>query len=163
MSRVGVVSSAVVVAALGLSLGGCGRLGDVISETGSARDCHPDPETVAALRQEPVLTQAPPGANLAATTETVSCGWDSPGPPNLGMLDSEVTGAGAAGDVSTFYADLARSSGWRAYGQSSSHVFAASKSDETKCSWLLQVRQTAEGTYHVQITYTPRDLRPTCL
>ncbi|MFC7485046.1 hypothetical protein ACFQX7_40290 [Luedemannella flava] len=117
---------------------------------------------VAALRQEPVMVQAPPGAALAPATETVSCGWESSEPPNLGMLDREMTGAGGADDVSRFYADLARSSGWQAYGPGS-HVYAASKPDGTNCTWLLQVLGTADGTYHVRITYTPRDLRPTCL
>ncbi|GAA4562520.1 hypothetical protein GCM10023176_04150 [Micromonospora coerulea] len=137
-------------------------LGDAISGDITARDCHPDPKTVAALRQEPVLTQTPPGATLAAVTETVSCGWESPRPPSLGTLDREVTGTGAADDVSRFYADLARASGWEAFGHGS-HVYDAGKSDGTSCTWSLQVLSTAGGTYHVQITYTPRDLRPTCL
>lgn len=163
MSRVGIVRAAVV-AALGMCLGGCGRLGDALSGDISARDCHPDPETVAALRQEPVLNQAPPGATLSAATETVSCGWNSSKKKNLGMLDGGVTGAGAADEVSRFYADLVRSSDWQASGQSTSpSVFDATKSDGTGCSWHLQVRETAHGTYDVQITYTPRDLRPTCL
>lgn len=163
MSRVGVVSHAVVVVALGLCVGGCGRLGDAVSGSLSARDCHPDPKTVAALRQEPVLAQAPPGATLAAATETVSCGWGEGSKlPNPGMLDREVAGAGAAGDVSRFYADLARSSGWQAYGRGG-HVYDAGKPDGTNCTWSLQVLDTAKGTYHVQIIYTPRDLRPTCL
>lgn len=158
-------------AALGLCVGGCDRLGDAISGY-PARDCHPDPKTVAALHQEPVLTQAPPGATLSAATETVSCGWEESKPPNLGMLDVEVTGAGAADEVSRFYEDLARSSGWKTFGQGSlvfqdmagrHHVYDASKPDGTNCTWGLQVLSTAEGVYHVQITYTPRDLRPTCL
>lgn len=166
VGRTGVVAGAVtaVVLVVGLGLGGCGRLGDVISGLGSASDCHPDSETVAALRREPVLTQAPPGASLAAVTETVSCGWDreGPEPPNLGMLDREVTGAGAADEVSRFYTALARSSGWHAYDPAG-HVVDASKSDDTGCTWGLQVHGTAEGSFRVQITYTPRDLRPTCL
>lgn len=149
-------------AALGLCVGGCGRLGDAMSGDRSARDCHPDPKTVAALRQEPVLTQAPPGATLATATETVSCGWEDSKPLNLGMLDGEVTGAGAVDEVSRFYADLARSSGWAAFGQGS-HVYDASKPDGTNCTWRLQVLSTADGVYNVQILYTPRDLRPTCL
>ncbi|MEE6262947.1 hypothetical protein [Plantactinospora sonchi] len=153
---------AMVLGLAGIGLGGCGRLGDVVSDIGSARDCHPDSETVAALRQEPVFTQAPPGADLAAAAETVSCGWEGPETPSLGMIDRAVTGAGAADEVSRFYADLARSSGWRAYDPGS-HVFDASKSDGTGCTWRLQVLGTAEETYQVQITYTPRDLRPTCL
>lgn len=163
MSRVGVVSHAVVVAALGLCLGGCGQLGDAISGDVTGRDCHPDPKTVAALRQEPVLTQTPPGATpTAAAAETVSCGGEGSEPLSLGMLDREVTRAGAADDVSRFYADLARSSGWHAFRQGN-HVYDASKPDGTDCTWNLYVLSTAEGTYHVQITYTPRDLRPTCL
>jgi hypothetical protein len=156
------VRIAVLVAVLGLSVGGCGDLGDAMSGGFTARDCHPDPKTVAALRQEPVLTRTPPGATAAAVTETVSCGWEKSWPPDLGMLDREVTGAGAADDVARFYADLARSSGWEAFDQSV-HVYAADKPDGTNCTWLLQVLSTGEGAYRVQITYTPRDLRPTCL
>ncbi|MEV0810729.1 hypothetical protein [Micromonospora sp. NPDC050200] len=97
-------------------------------------------------------------------SETLSCGWEGSEPLNLGMLDRDVAGAGAADDVSRFYADLARSSGWQALGQSiGTSIFDASKPDGTDCSWSLQVRNIAEGAYHVQITYTPRDLRPTCL
>lgn len=164
VSRIGVVRAAAAVAAFGMCLGGCGRLGDALSGEAAARDCHPDPETVAALRQEPVLHQAPPGSILAAATETVSCGWDSSKSINLGMLDSEVSGAGAASEVSRFYADLVRSGGWQVYDQSTRpSVFDAVKPDGTGCSWHLQVRETVDGTYQVQITYTPRDLRPTCL
>ncbi|MEU4481687.1 hypothetical protein AB0F68_27020 [Micromonospora sp. NPDC023966] len=99
---------------------------------------------------------------MATAKETVSCGWEDSKPPDLGMLDGEVTGAGAADEVSRFYAKLARSSGWHALGQGG-HVYDASKPDGTNCTWRLQVLSTAEGTYHVQIIYTPRDLRPTCL
>ncbi|WBB70053.1 hypothetical protein [Micromonospora sp. WMMD812] len=155
------MSHAVMVAVVGLSVGGCGRLGDAMSGD-PARDCHPDPETVAALRQEPVLTRTPPGAVPTSVTESVSCGWDGTHTPDLGMLEREIAGAGAAGDVSRFYADLARSSGWEAFDQPS-HVYDANKSDGTACTWLLQVLSAAEGTYRVRITYTPRDLRPTCL
>ncbi|MFD0784957.1 hypothetical protein ACFQZ8_13710 [Micromonospora azadirachtae] len=162
MNRLGVVSPVAVLAVLGLCLAGCGRLGDAVSGDLSARDCHPEPKTVAVLRQEPVMTQPPPGATLAAARETVSCGWDGSALPNLGMLDREVTGAGAVGNVSRFYADIARASGWRSFDRSS-QVYSASKPDGTNCTWNLQVISTAEGTYRVQITYTPRDLRPTCL
>ncbi|MFU8876211.1 hypothetical protein [Micromonospora sp. SL4-19] len=78
------------------------------------------------------------------------------------MVDGEVTGAGAADEVSRFYADLARSSGWQTFGQGS-QVYEAWKPDETNCTWRLQVLGIAEGVYHVQINYTPRGLRPTCL
>ncbi|SCE79738.1 hypothetical protein GA0074695_1199 [Micromonospora viridifaciens] len=149
-------------AALGLGVGGCGRLGDAISGGFSARDCHPDPKTVAALRKEPVSTQTPAGASATVVTDTLSCGWVDPTPINLGMLDREVTGAGAADAVSRFYTDLGRSSGWEAFDQSI-HVYDATKPDGSNCTWHLYVLNTAEGTYHVQITYTPRDLRPTCL
>ncbi|MGW5672639.1 hypothetical protein [Micromonospora sp. NPDC003776] len=167
--RVGV---GLVVALLGLGVGGCGDLGDAISGGLSARDCHPDPKTVAALRREPVLTRTPPGATLGSVAETVSCGWDSAGsPPQLGIVEREVTGAGASDEVTRFYADLARSGGWKEYDQATrneafgpdNHVFDASKADGTHCTWGLQVLSTATGTYQVQITYTPRDLRPTCI
>ncbi|MDH6466304.1 hypothetical protein M2302_006511 [Micromonospora sp. A200] len=61
-----------------------------------------------------------------------------------------------------FYADLGRSSGWKTFDHGV-HVYDAGKSDDTRCTWRLQVVGTAEGTYHVQVFYTPRDLRPTCL
>ncbi|MGN9804348.1 hypothetical protein [Micromonospora sp. L32] len=159
MRRLDVFHSAVVLAALALAVSGCGRLGDAISGDLSDRACHPDPETVAALRQEPVLTRTPPGATAGPTTETVSCGDE---PPSFGMLDREVTGAGTADDVSRFYADLGRSSGWERFDHGV-HVYDAGKPDDTRCTWRLQVVSTAEGTYHVQVFYTPRDLRPTCL
>ncbi|MGR6321681.1 hypothetical protein Q2K19_17290 [Micromonospora soli] len=164
MRRLRIIAYATVMVAVGLFGGGCGRLGDAISGDVSARDCHPDPKTVAALRKEPMVTQAPPGATLAALSETVSCGWEGPEPINLGSLDRDITGAGTAGEVSRFYTDLARSNGWQALGQGGGpSTFDAGKPDGTHCSWYLQVRNTAKGTYHLQITYTPRDLRPTCL
>ncbi|MEU4214072.1 hypothetical protein [Actinoplanes sp. NPDC026623] len=162
MGRVGIVSYAAVVGTLGFCLGGCGVLGDAASGDVTDRDCHPDPKSVAALSDEPVLTQAPPGATAAAPTETVSCGWAGSGSPSLGMLDREITRAGATDDVSRFYADLAGSSGWKTFGQGT-NVYDASKPDGTHCTWSLHVVSGAEGTYHVQIEYTPRDLRPTCL
>ncbi|WP_170216141.1 hypothetical protein [Asanoa ferruginea] len=127
----------------------------------SAPDCHPDLATVAALRQEPVLTRVPPGARGLLVKETVSCGWAGSAPPALGMLDSEVTG-GDSDDVARFYTDLAGSSGWQTFG-GGDQLYSGAKPDGTDCTWQLQVVSTAERTYHVRITYTPRDLRPTCL
>ncbi|MEU8262507.1 hypothetical protein AB0C02_17975 [Micromonospora sp. NPDC048999] len=109
------------------------------------------------------MTQTPPGAALVTVTETVSCGWVDSKPLRLGMLEGKVTGAGAADEVARFYADLARSSGWQGFDQDV-NVYNASKPDGTDCTWNLYVLSSvAEGTYQVQITYTPRDLRPTCL
>jgi hypothetical protein len=161
VSRVGILSRFVLVAGLGLFLGGCGDLGDAIDGSLTKRDCYSDPRTVSALRREPVLTQTPPGATPTAVTETVSCGWNSSKLWNLGKLDREITGTGAAGDVSRFYADLARSSGWMV--SDGVHVLDAWKPDGTDCTWGLQVLSTANGIYHVQVTYTPRDVRPSCL
>lgn len=166
--RVGV---GLVVAVLGLGVAGCGDLGDAVSGDLTGRDCHPDPKTVAALRREPVLTRTPPGATPGAVTETVSCGWESSGPPQLGMLEREVTGAGVAAEVTRFYAGLARSGGWQAFDQEAraeafgrdNHVFDAWRADDTRCTWDLQVLSTATGTYQVQVTYTPRDVRPSCI
>jgi hypothetical protein len=161
VGRFGNVFLAVVAVGAGLWVGGCGRLGDAVSADASARDCHPDLTTVAALHQEPVLTRVPPGASTAPVHETVSCGWAGSSAPQLGMLDSEVTGAGAD-DVARFYAELAGSSGWQAFGQGD-HLYAGAKPDGTDCTWQLQVVSTAKRTYRVRVTYTPRDLRPTCL
>jgi hypothetical protein len=159
--RFGIVYLALVAVGLGLWVGGCGRLGDAASGDSSARDCHPDLATVTALRQEPVLTRVPPGASAATVNETVSCGWAGSAPPTLGVLDSEVTGADPD-DVAPFYAELAGSSGWQAFGEGD-HLYSGAKPDGTDCTWQLQVMSTDERTYHVRITYTPRDLRPTCL
>jgi hypothetical protein len=161
VSRVSLVG--VVVVALGLGLVGCGRLGDVMSGGWTPEDCHPDPKTVAAVRLEPMFAQAPPGAVLGQVTETVSCGWADEAPVNLGQLEREVTGAGAADDVARFYADLARSTGWSGGGHGEANVYAAGKQDSTSCSWAFRVFGTAVGIYQVEITYTPRDVRPSCL
>jgi hypothetical protein len=158
VGRFGVVCLAVSTSVL---LGGCGRLGDAVSGNPAARDCHPDPATVAALRQEPVLTRVPPGASAAPVNETVSCGWEDSGPPRPGMLDSEVSGAGAD-DVARFYAEAASASGWQAFDQGDD-VYSGVKPDGTDCTWQLQVVGNGERTYRVRITYTPRDLRPTCI
>jgi hypothetical protein len=141
---------------------GCGRLGDVAS--GIGRDCHPDPATVDAIRNDPVLTQPPPGARFGAEVETESCGWDSAGPPTLGAFGRAVMAAGDAERVSAFYAELARSGGWQVYPDSvAPGVFDAAKDDGTGCTWHLRVGEAPAHTYFTEVTYTPRDVRPTCL
>jgi hypothetical protein len=163
VSRVGTVSHAAVAVALGLCLAGCGRLGDTVDGSLAGRDCHPDPTTVAALRQEPVMTQAPRGAVLGPVTETVSCGWEGSGVhPEKGSLDLKVTRAGTTDDVSRFYAGLTRSSGWTEF-DASDKVYYAWKPDGTRCDWSLQVLDAAKGSYDLRIEYTPRDLRPSCI
>jgi hypothetical protein len=169
VTRVGTVSHAAVVVTLGLCLAGCGELGEALDGSIVGRDCHPDPTTVAALRREPVMIQAPPGAALGTVTETVSCGWENGPFPEDGRLDLDVARAGATDDVARFYAGLAHSSGWTESDQSGKdfdqgdEVYSAGKPDGTECDWTFQVRGVATGSYHLRIEYTPRDVRPSCI
>jgi hypothetical protein len=119
--------------------------------------CQEDVETVAVLRKLSVLTQAPPGARLGDLRESVACGR----PVSWGSLDREVTYAGPSGDASAFYAKLAAADGWQT-DHGGGGIYAAYKPDGHRCRWNLAVRSTADGVYHVQVSYLPRDLAAAC-
>jgi hypothetical protein len=152
-----VVVAAVAAAMLcGAGLYALRRATDLVRTGVSVDRCHPDAETAATLRREAALTTAPPGAALGELREELPCGR----PIRRGVLAHEVTGAGQVPEVSAFYETLATRGGWQAGGGSG--VYTARKPDGHGCRWELAVRNTAAGTYHVQISYVPRDRSTAC-
>ena len=120
----------------------------------------PDPKTVVALRQEPMLTQTPPGASLAAVTETVSCGWEGSGSPT-----SECSTARSLEPVPLM---RCRASTQTSPAPATGRHLARAVMSTTLRSRTDQLHVEPPGNQQardlrVQITYTPRNLRPTCL
>jgi hypothetical protein len=125
----------------------------------SAGGCTAKPDTVRAVTADPMLTQHPASTDLEkAAEESLNCGdSSSPGSSVIQVLAAGVIGARLSSppgiNVSSFYSDLARRSGWQA-DERPTGLFSATK-PTGDCPWWFVLNQAKDGGYHLRVYYQP--------
>ncbi|MFF5288839.1 hypothetical protein [Paractinoplanes globisporus] len=119
--------------------------------------CRGRPETVRAIRAEPVLNQPPRAGPLDEPVEAYSCNTAPPAGDLIsfvsnGAVSRRLTTSTSPADVRAYYADLARRSGWTP-DDTKAGLYSATKPDGN-CPWWFVLSAEKAG-FEVSVYYQP--------
>jgi hypothetical protein len=118
--------------------------------------CRSRPETVSAIRKDPVLNRRPAAARLGESTEAYSCNTAPPSGPigfvSNGVVSRRLTTSMTRTEIGAYYADLAGRAGWRP-DPSAAGLYSATK-PAGGCPWWFVVT-SAKGGYAISVYYQP--------